>query len=426
MMRRTTLLVVLAALLALAASADARSARRSVLNVMTAPLRVVGLIGHRLSHRAYRHRFAFARHHWRLRSHAGRLRGAAGVAAAGAGAAAGVAGVGAAAGAGPAPDVAGAGPASRGQVAAVDTTGRAAPGEQPPGGAASRSPVWAGPLYWPQAFDDLFDYVLQPESAGERFWAHGPRDLVEAIFPRAQTAGGASCGSGRSDVAASWRAEIAGKTQPNADQGRTLDELDSALAAANDAVKRACPAAAARLSANQRLDAMTDRLWAMRQAAILVRAPLENFTDSLTEEQNARWRGADRRADLQGAAAQQAAALCADPAAAARWPADRIAARVRPAPAQRQPLQTLQMTTLGMAKQLATSCPASPPATPLARLDAVEKRLNAMLYAARVTAPALAGFYGTLSEVQKSAFDGITPAAASQPADIPTVARGER
>src|SRR5262249_31214100 len=201
--------------------------------------------------------------------------------------------------------------------------------------------------------------------------------------------------------------------------------LGGALAAANDDAKAACRPVDARRRATERLDAMTDRLWALRQAAIQVRTALETFFDGLADDQKARWSG--KASGSSGAAAQSAARACADPSAAASWPRDQIEARVHPASEQRTPLQTLQMTTQGMAQQLAASCPTDAAATPLARLDAAEKRLNAMLYAARVVAPALSGFYASLSDEQKSAFDALEPrpATSAQAPDAP-LARGER
>ena len=52
------------------------------------------------------------------------------------------------------------------------------------------------------------------------------------------------------------------------------------------------------------------------------------------------------------------------------------------------------MTTLGMTQFLMASCPTETLRTPLTRIDAAEKRLNALLYAARTLAPAVNGFYG--------------------------------
>jgi len=80
---------------------------------------------------------------------------------------------------------------------------------------------------------------------------------------------------------------------------------------------------------------------------------------------------------------------------------------VRPSNEQRQNFQTLQMTTRGMAQQLMASCPKAPPVTALERLDAAEKRLNAMLYAARMVGPALRAFYDSLSPEQKTRFTAV-------------------
>jgi hypothetical protein len=181
----------------------------------------------------------------------------------------------------------------------------------------------------------------------------------------------------------------------------------------------ACPAANAPATPTGRLDAMTDRLWAMRQATIILRPRFENFFNALTEEQRARVAGGDR------SEAMRAAAACADPAAAmVPWPNEAIERRVRPASEQRESLQALQMTVQGMGQFLMASCPAEPPATPLKRLDAAEKRLNAVLYAARMTGPALHGFYDSLKPEQKAAFDTLKVQPRS--AGAPAMARGAR
>ena len=53
------------------------------------------------------------------------------------------------------------------------------------------------------------------------------------------------------------------------------------------------------------------------------------------------------------------------------------------------------------------SCPAEPPATATARLDAVLARLDAMLYAVVVVATPLQGFYASLTDEQKARFDAL-------------------
>ena len=49
------------------------------------------------------------------------------------------------------------------------------------------------------------------------------------------------------------------------------------------------------------------------------------------------------------------------------------------------------------------------PTTPLARLDAVETRLKAMLSAMRTVRPKLQQFYASLGDEQKARFDTMGP-----------------
>jgi LTXXQ motif family protein len=286
-----------------------------------------------------------------------------------------------------------------------------------PAGPPSLAPAgWVGPLYWPYGSDDLFDYALHPAGADERFWARNGGDLADAVFVRGggTRAGWADmCGSRRGGTN-SWIDPIEFAVEPTDAQHPALDELQAALVKAGNGIKVACPPADTRANPVQRLDAMTDRLWAMRQAVVLIRMPLETLVDALAEDQKGRLNAVgsqpDRREFTGGntGAPQTGARLCADPAAAmVEWPSAEIAQRLRPSDEQRRDLETLRTTVQGMAQWLMASCPAETPATPLARLDAAEKRLNAMLYAARIVGPVLGGFYNSLSEEQKAAFHSI-------------------
>jgi len=271
-------------------------------------------------------------------------------------------------------------------------------------------PGWAGPVYWPHASDDLFDYVFR--AAGERFWARGGRDLADAILMRDSKAeGGAElCGRRQDSDVSAWEEPIAQAVQPTDAQRGAFDSLKSALAEASRNIKNHCPAAKTAATPTQRLDAMTDRVWGMRQAVVLLRAPLEKFSSTLDEQQKTRFADAiaERRDSADPAAASAWMQLCADPTAAkAPWPNEQVERRVRPSNEQRQNFQTLQMTTRGMAQQLMASCPKAPPPTALERLDAAEKRLNALLYAARMVGPALRAFYDSLSPEQKTRFTAV-------------------
>ena len=384
-MHRGKMLLLLAALGLMPTAADAKP---SIVRMMTAPLRMVapGLPGLRIGHRGRHHRkVAHARHHKSAVARAAR-RGAPAAAAA------------------PAAPMAD----QDGQTSGVAQGQDAAPARGEP---VRAEPGWAGPVYWPHASDDLFDYVFR--AAGERFWARGGRDLADAILMRDSKAEGAAelCGGRQEGDVSAWQEPIAQAVQPNDAQRGAFDTLKSALAEASRNIKNHCPAAKTAASPTQRLDAMTDRIWGMRQAVVLMRAPLEKFSNTLDEQQKTRFGDAigerhDSSADPGAASAWMH--LCADPTAAMTpWPNEQIERRVRPSNEQRQNFQTLQMTTRGMAQQLMASCPKAPPVTALERLDAAEKRLNAMLYAARMVGPALRAFYDSLSPEQKTRFTAV-------------------
>jgi LTXXQ motif family protein len=434
-MGRGKILLLLAALFLIPTAADARP--RGILGIVTAPLRMVvpGISGRRVVHRArHQRKVAAARHRKAALARSAARRAAA---TAGLGVARGQSGA----------------AAERVESAGTDQRrdASAAPADLPAG--------WTGPLYWRHAADDLFDYAFGV--AGERFWARGGRDLSDAILLRDGKAAAGweeMCGSRRPGDASSWSEPTAQAVGPTEAQRRALDELSAALVEASNGIKAHCPAPGTAASPTQRLDAMTDRLWAMRQSAIIVRPALEKFYGALDEQQKARLEDAtsarrettaeapsDRREAEATGGPSGFTLLCADPTAAMMpWPNEQIERRVRPSNEQRESLQTLQMTTQGMAQLLMASCPGAspqgasppgasssggsskePPATPLERLDAAEKRLNAMLYAARVVGPAVRGFYDSLSDAQKASFNALGGARPSS-RGIPSMTRGER
>ena len=392
-MRPGKILFLLAALLLIPRAADAQP---GVFRMMTAPLRMVapGLPGPRIGHRGRHNRKAA---HARQPKAVATRRGAPAAAAPPAGAAS--------AGA----MAAGAMAAPRGETSGI-AQGR---DTLPPRGETPRAePGWAGPVYWPHASDDLFDYVFG--GAGEPFWGRGGRDFADAVLMRgSKTAEDEAelCGGRHGDDVSAWQEPVAQAVQPTDAQRGAFDGLKSTLAEASKNINANCPAAKTVASPTQRMQAMTDRVWGMRQAVVLMRAPLQKFSDALDEQQRTRF--ANAMAERRDASADPAAAnawmqLCADPSAAmAPWPNQQIERRLRPSNEQRQNFQTLQMTTQGMAQQLMASCPKAPPASPLDRLDAAEKRLNALLYAARVVGPALQAFYDSLSPEQKTRFTAL-------------------
>jgi hypothetical protein len=322
--------------------------------------------------------------------------------------------------------------ATEGAAGAPNTSMQAPSADRRQAAAAmSAQPGWAGPLYWPYATDDLLGYALQPSNAGLRFWVHGARDLADAMFVRPGTASAnwnEMCGAQR--PLSAWTDEIAQMVQPNEAQRAKLDDFGAAVEQADKSIRGSCPTAETK-GPVQRVDVMRDRVWAMRQAVVLMRPPLESFYQSLDERQKTLLNGmpvtTGSTAPTGATPAQLSLQVCADPAAAAvPWPQAQIERRVRPSNEQRQSLQTLQATTQGMGQLLMASCPRQVPATVLERFDAAEKRLDAMLYAARVIEPQLRTFHSALRDDQKTAFDALGQEARGAAPGAPSMAKGER
>ena len=84
-------------------------------------------------------------------------------------------------------------------------------------------------------------------------------------------------------------------------------------------------------------------------------------------------------------------------------PLERLAEIVRPTDEQRAAFQELQAATAKAKEILSKSCPASTPETPVARLDAMKMRLQALLQAERTVRQPLLRLYAMLDESQKQA-----------------------
>src|SRR5262249_59620389 len=78
-------------------------------------------------------------------------------------------------------------------------------------------------------------------------------------------------------------------------------------------------------------------------------------------------------------------------------PIDRIAQTVRPTSAQQASLDELKDASLKAANDIKADCPSYQVLTPTGRVEAMEKRLDAMLAAAKTVQPPLPHFYGRVT-----------------------------
>ena len=326
---------------------------------------------------------------------------------------------------------------------------------------------WAGPVYWPYFFGNLFAFTFWPYPFFDPFWAYGDWFVWDALFwpgpyyfdgpayvygpdyydiyrgyaysdsrrtriarraaPETtgstsdKTALAESCGGLAPGVTELPIDRIERAIEPTGEQRKALDELRAASSQAADTLKANCSNEVP-LTPLGRLDAVQKRIDGLMQTFVSMRTPLDNFYNSLNEEQKQRFaalgQDSDRQARRRGSApGSDLAALCSRRAESfAQLPAQRIEQAVKPAQQQLDALDRLKIASADAANQLRTSCPSQLPVTPLDRFDAIGKRLQAMDQAIKTVRPALVSFYDSLTDEQKARFNTLKlPQNASSP-----------
>ncbi len=261
------------------------------------------------------------------------------------------------------------------------------------------------------AYENILGYALWPGDYAERFWARGygdiMRSVVSAAAATARDSGAANsepsmCSPQAKERAAAPIDRIEKTLTLNDEQRARLQELRTAVGEAVERGQAACHDALPR-TPSDRLRAMMDGLWAMRDADILFRTPLDHFYRSLADEQKAQLGG--KVQDTTTGGPQAANQACGQ--AANDMPINEIAQSVQPTEQQREGLGMLQGMSAELSKYLAEACPQQTPPTPVGRLDAAGNRVTAMLYAAMNLDPVLNGFYFQLNDEQKKKFDSM-------------------
>jgi hypothetical protein len=321
---------------------------------------------------------------------------------------------------------------------------------------------WAGPVFWPFLLGDIVSFLFWPYAYYDPFWAYGPDFFLASIFAPgpyfgpeygygpgyygsggyyaySRSSGGSpniyygrsaaippltpqdrqeltetntqaiqSCGSLAPGVSDLPIAQIKTAVNPTAEQSAALDDLNAAVAKAGDIVAASCPKEVP-LTPVGRLDAAEKRLDGMLKAVQVVHTPLQNFYDSLSDEQRQRFDALGQSGSA-GASSGNLTQLCGKQAGAMTdLPIQRIEQVVQPTDQQQDAFNGLKAASAKAADALQASCPAQMPTTPLARLDAVETRLKAMLSATRTVRPKLQQFYASLGDEQKARFDTMGP-----------------
>jgi LTXXQ motif family protein len=299
--------------------------------------------------------------------------------------------------------------------------------------------AWLGPVFWPYAYSDIFEYTFWPYAYDPGYWAYAYDDFVDTVFwgtdsPYSAYARYPEPGAAITDYRARGRASVSPQTlrqlcagpdkgvtawpieeitravQPRPDQRALLDELKAAATKAADVFSCADSYA---MTPPGRLRAMTNRVSATLDAVKIVRPALEQFYNSLNDEQKARFNAlgpnvGDRAQQQAQQEANAEAEKCGEPKSSlTQLPIERMEAVLHPAGKQKEALDRLSQATKNAVERLQAACPDDVPLTPLGRLEAMEKRLEAMLQAAALVQPALDEFYAALSNEQKARFNTL-------------------
>jgi hypothetical protein len=297
--------------------------------------------------------------------------------------------------------------------------------------------AWLGPVFWPYAYSDIFHFAFWPDAYDDGYWAYAYDDIFEVAFwadgspyaddayagpyaglpgarghPRARAARTALAEVCEPDKGiTAWPfARIQGAVQPDAEQIKLLDELKDAAVSAAARFAQACPRDVP-MTPPGRLRVMILRLEATLEAIRIVRAPLEAFYDSLSDEQKARFNAVGPKLDVDQASARNRPAkeaLCGPPKPGlVDFPIEQIRNVISPEGKQAEALDRLGEATRKAVGILQDACPDFLPQTPVGRLQEMESRISAMLKAGKIIEPALADFYAALSNEQKARFNTL-------------------
>jgi LTXXQ motif family protein len=332
---------------------------------------------------------------------------------------------------------------------------------------------WAGPVFWPFLLGDVLSFVFWPYDYYDPFWWYGPPFIWASIFApgpyfgidygygpdyygygygpdyygyvgspniyydssrgvrtgyakteqadrealaETNTAALESCTGLAPGVTNLPIDQIRRTVHPTADQEAALDNLSAASSQASEVIKSSCPSAVP-LTPIGRLDAAEQRLQATIKAIQIVRAPLERFYQALNDEQRQRFNAMNGSSERAPSGANMAAACSQQATTFIDLPVQRIEQVIQPTTQQQSAFDDLKKTAQNASEQLQSSCTTAVPLSPVARVDTVETRLNAMADAIKSVRPDLNNFYASLSDEQKARFNtmGPPPNAASSP-----------
>ena len=203
---------------------------------------------------------------------------------------------------------------------------------------------------------------------------------------------------------------IRNQVKPTPAQAPQLQKLGGAMGFASDYLAKTCPTDIPQDPA-ARLQLMEWQIEKVAQALDIVRQPLQDFEQSLTDAQRARF-SAPPPATMASARSDAVASECAAAPTKVDSSVEQISLSVEPTDAQRDAVNGLKQAFHNAAGELDANCPVSLPADPLARLEAAEARLDATWRALVSIQVALANLEQKLTDEQRARLNATDFAAA--------------
>jgi hypothetical protein len=190
---------------------------------------------------------------------------------------------------------------------------------------------------------------------------------------------------------------------PNAEQMERLQRLGGALAAAADYLAKSCPTEIPP-EPTARLQLMDSQIQVLTMAVDIIHQPLQDFEQSLSEEQRAKFAG---EVPKRKHSVRKHKTIARNENAGLRACGTSPAANAQ----QRRALTDVQQAFGRAANDLQAHCPSSVPRSAVARLEAIESRLDATWRAILSIQVALQDFESQLNDEQKNRFQTMTFAA---------------
>jgi len=283
-------------------------------------------------------------------------------------------------------------------------TATAAPSES-----STRQGLNATLLYPAVAAPEIYDEVLWPSASTQ--WPFTYESIIQAAFAK-PAQHDQTCQM--ADRSASIVERIRNEVKPTGAQLQQLQKLGGALGVAAKYFAGTCPK---EIPAQPvaRLQTGEWQIEKLAQGLDIIRQPLQDFEQSLNAEQRARFASmAPEPAETSRLARPERtiAPECAEGSAAVDRPTDRIIASVQPDDTQHGAVTQVRQSLEGAARDLNLYCPTTKQQSPLARLDAIESRLDATWRAMVTIEVALSDFESGLNDAQRARLEGLDMAAA--------------